>query len=268
MAPTSGRGRRTRSGSTSSLACAQVTCSPRCARWSVHRAVSAGMGCVRAHQGPRRRSGRSCPPRGSPSPPGRGEPENGLYPGPSPPGRGRGGDGDLGGLLEESARGAGWVMGGSAAGPVVVTGVEVLVEGRAVGCWDAARTMTHSARTIRCSSVPYRQGTVEVAPAIHPGCVNIETWQIAADWRDPGSGSAVSAIPESAFEATTEVELTPSEARALARALLDAADVAELPRLEIDGSRFATPAVAVAPRADGDEGQQAVSPPPSTSAPR
>ena len=119
-------------------------------------------------------------------------------------------------------------------------GVRVLVEGRAEGCWDAARTMTHSARTIRCSSVPYRQGTVEVAPAIHPGCVNIETWQIAADWRDPGSGSAESAIPESAFEATTEVELTPSEARALARSLLDAADVAELPRLEIDGSRFAT----------------------------
>ncbi|MDI1476861.1 barstar family protein [Polyangium sp. y55x31] len=98
---------------------------------------------------------------------------------------------------------------------------------------------TPLSRTIRCRSVPYRQGVVEVAPAIHAGCVNIETWQISAHWKESGPAS-VDQIPESAFEANTELELTPGEARALARALLDAADVAELPRFEIDGSRFST----------------------------
>lgn len=47
-------------------------------------------------------------------------------------------------------------------------------------------------------------------------------------------------IPEGALDANTELELTPSEARALARCLLEAADLAELPTFQIDGSRFST----------------------------
>ena len=80
---------------------------------------------------------------------------------------------------------------------------------------------------LRCSGVKYRQGLIEVADQIHAGFINIETWQISADadmQRDfPEDGRFV----DDNSVANTELELTPVEARALAAALLVAADEVE-----------------------------------------
>ena len=81
---------------------------------------------------------------------------------------------------------------------------------------------------IKCDSVAYRKGFIEVTPGIHDSCINIETWDIEADtslanasWVDD------STIPESSVLANTELELTAEQARDLATALLAAADSVE-----------------------------------------
>ncbi len=74
---------------------------------------------------------------------------------------------------------------------------------------------------MRCRNVAYRQGEIEVMDRIHPGLVNLETWQIAVE------ADVTGALTDDDFVANTELELTPAEARALAAALLAAADGAE-----------------------------------------
>ncbi len=83
---------------------------------------------------------------------------------------------------------------------------------------------------LTCDSIAYRKGFIEVSPAIHDGCVNIETWDIDADtilsdvtWLDDPS------IPDSSVIANTELELTAEQARSLAEALLAAAQSFEQP---------------------------------------
>jgi hypothetical protein len=76
-----------------------------------------------------------------------------------------------------------------------------------------------------CNSVSYRRGLIEVVGAIHPACVNLETWQVAAEW--PDALDASSELPEHAIDANTELELTIAQARDLAAALLRAAELAE-----------------------------------------
>jgi hypothetical protein len=78
---------------------------------------------------------------------------------------------------------------------------------------------------LKCDSIDYRQGFIEVIPAIHDGCINIETWQIDphtnlsnAKWVDDIS------ILDSSSIANTELELTATQARNLAAALLVAAE--------------------------------------------
>jgi len=34
---------------------------------------------------------------------------------------------------------------------------------------------------LKCNSVEYRKGYIEVAPNIHPNCINIELWEISAE---------------------------------------------------------------------------------------
>lgn len=38
--------------------------------------------------------------------------------------------------------------------------------------------MIHNRFRVRCDSVRYRQGFMEVTGQIHPGPVNIETWRV------------------------------------------------------------------------------------------
>lgn len=81
---------------------------------------------------------------------------------------------------------------------------------------------------VKCNSISYRQGFIEVTPGIHGGCVNIETWEIAtntsldsATWVDHHS------IPDTSLLANTELELSTQQARYLARALLAAAEAVD-----------------------------------------
>lgn len=83
---------------------------------------------------------------------------------------------------------------------------------------------------IKCDSIAYRQGFIEVTSGIHEGCVNIEMWDIAADaslgdvtWVDDR------AIPDSSIIANTEIELSTEQARSLAEALLVATNSIEQP---------------------------------------
>jgi hypothetical protein len=83
----------------------------------------------------------------------------------------------------------------------------------------------HPPFRLKCDSIAYRQGFIEVIPAIHDGCVNLETLQIdpntcigAATWLDEPP------IPSGSLCANTELELTAAQARQLATALLAAAD--------------------------------------------
>ena len=79
---------------------------------------------------------------------------------------------------------------------------------------------------IACHSVNYRQGFIEVSK-IHPGLVNLETWEIHPDIKLAGVSRASDQIANKDFTANTELELTPAQARALAAALVSAAEAVE-----------------------------------------
>ncbi|MEQ8211265.1 MAG: hypothetical protein RH917_15670 [Lacipirellulaceae bacterium] len=76
---------------------------------------------------------------------------------------------------------------------------------------------------LKCNSVPYRQGFIEVTPSIHDGHINIETWNIKPEasldnvsWVDDRS------VPDADVLANIELELTAGEAERLAGAILAA----------------------------------------------
>ena len=80
---------------------------------------------------------------------------------------------------------------------------------------------------VRCDSVRYRQGFIEVIPGIHAGLVNVETWEVSAEADITGLFPESDGLSDSDFVANTELELTPGQARSLAAALLAAADLLE-----------------------------------------
>ena len=80
---------------------------------------------------------------------------------------------------------------------------------------------------VRCDAVKYRQGFIEVIGQIHPGLVNIETWHVNPDANISGLEVESERLTDADFVANTELELTPTQARSLAAALLSAAGAAE-----------------------------------------
>lgn len=76
---------------------------------------------------------------------------------------------------------------------------------------------------LRCASVAYRKGLIEVCPGIHDSLVNLETWGVSSEWEQPLTELAE--IPDDALAGNTEIELSAAEARSLAQALLAAADL-------------------------------------------
>ncbi len=80
---------------------------------------------------------------------------------------------------------------------------------------------------VHCDSIRYRRGFVEVA-TVHSGYVNLETWEVSAEW--PHAVYEGAKIPDDAFVANTELELSSTEARELAAALQRAADRADAAR--------------------------------------
>ncbi|AWM36229.1 hypothetical protein C1280_03855 [Gemmata obscuriglobus] len=80
---------------------------------------------------------------------------------------------------------------------------------------------------MRCDAVKYRQGFVEVIGQVHPGLVNIETWQVSAAANISGLELESERLVDADISANTELELTPAQARALAVALTAAAYAAD-----------------------------------------
>ena len=67
---------------------------------------------------------------------------------------------------------------------------------------------------VRCDSVKYRQGFVEVIGQIHPGLVNVETWQVSPEADISGLDVESDRLTDADFVANTELELTPAQAQA------------------------------------------------------
>lgn len=80
---------------------------------------------------------------------------------------------------------------------------------------------------IRCDTISYRQGFIEVQSQIHPGKVNIEVWQVDPDVNISGTWVSDDSISDDNITGNTELELTPSQTRSLAESLLAAASFAE-----------------------------------------
>jgi len=86
-------------------------------------------------------------------------------------------------------------------------------------------------RSLLCSTISYRSGFIEVAPNIHPGCVNIEAWDVLGIPNAPKPSIDefwnLRGRDELEVQSTVELELTAEEAREFAQWLLNAADAAE-----------------------------------------
>ena len=79
---------------------------------------------------------------------------------------------------------------------------------------------------VRCDAVKYRQGFIEVIGQMHPGLVNVETWQVSVDADITGLYPESDGLTDDNFVANTELELTPAQARSLAAALVAVAKAA------------------------------------------
>jgi hypothetical protein len=82
---------------------------------------------------------------------------------------------------------------------------------------------------VRCDAVKYRQGFIDVIGQIHPGLVNVESWQVSVEADISGLEVESDGLTDPDFVANTELELTPAQARSLAAALVAAADAATSP---------------------------------------
>lgn len=71
-------------------------------------------------------------------------------------------------------------------------------------------------KIIKCNTIPYRKGFIEVEASIHPGCINIETWDIHPE-KDISSSSSVGSagLSDSDVTGVTEIELNIKEAESL-----------------------------------------------------
>jgi hypothetical protein len=75
------------------------------------------------------------------------------------------------------------------------------------------------ARKIRFNDVRYRQGFLEVTANIHPGHVNLETWEIHPDLDISEKQFDDEAITDDCVLANTEIELNVEQAKALVASL-------------------------------------------------
>lgn len=85
------------------------------------------------------------------------------------------------------------------------------------------KTASNETFHMRCDTVTYRQGFIEVIGGIHDGLVNVETWKVSAEIDITGLFPRSERLTDSDFS-NTELELTPTQARNLAAALVAAAD--------------------------------------------
>lgn len=75
---------------------------------------------------------------------------------------------------------------------------------------------------IKCNSVNYRKGYIEVESGIHPGCVNLEVTGIHPDIDITNIDLGEGKLSDNSFISNTELELSADEAQKLVELLQDA----------------------------------------------
>ena len=68
---------------------------------------------------------------------------------------------------------------------------------------------------LKANTVNYRKGFIEVKGEIHPGCINIETWDIDANKDITELSLESESIKDEEITANTEIELSIEEAKKL-----------------------------------------------------
>ncbi|HWT20881.1 MAG TPA: hypothetical protein VN280_18420 [Variovorax sp.] len=74
-------------------------------------------------------------------------------------------------------------------------------------------------KKIRFNDVRYRQGFLEVTANIHPGHINVETWEIHPDLDISEKQFDDESITNDCVQANTEIELNVEQAKALVASL-------------------------------------------------
>jgi hypothetical protein len=77
-------------------------------------------------------------------------------------------------------------------------------------------------KRIRCNNINYRKGFIEVFPGIHPGFINLETWDIHPDVDISERNLSDDSIPDDAVVSNSEIEMSVKEAEELVQLLQDA----------------------------------------------
>jgi hypothetical protein len=83
-----------------------------------------------------------------------------------------------------------------------------------------------SRNLIKCNSIEYRKGYIEVLGNIHIDCINLEVWNIHPDIDITSIDLSDDSIPDKAVIANTEIELTIEKAELLVQQLSKAINVA------------------------------------------
>lgn len=78
---------------------------------------------------------------------------------------------------------------------------------------------------IKCNSIEYRKGFVEVRGDIHNDCINVETWNIDPDVNITNVNLEDNSLKDESIIANTEIELSITNAEALILLLQEAIDV-------------------------------------------
>jgi hypothetical protein len=73
-------------------------------------------------------------------------------------------------------------------------------------------------QTIRCNSISYRKGFVEVS-RVHDGCVNLESWSVPSETEISGVDIRDGCIDDDDFTGNVELELGIEDAERLIAAL-------------------------------------------------
>ncbi|MFC3195336.1 hypothetical protein ACFODZ_13870 [Marinicella sediminis] len=68
---------------------------------------------------------------------------------------------------------------------------------------------------IKANTINYRKGFIEVTPAIHDGCINIEAWNIHPDKDIKNISIGMDQLADDDVVGNVEIELNEDEVRAL-----------------------------------------------------
>ncbi|MET0063683.1 MAG: hypothetical protein ABW176_15450 [Candidatus Thiodiazotropha endolucinida] len=79
-------------------------------------------------------------------------------------------------------------------------------------------------KKIKCNSIDYRKGFLEVSYNVHDAYINLEVWNIHPDTDISGESTEFEDISEELFTGNTEIEMSIDEAEQLLKKLKECID--------------------------------------------